>query len=57
MNGVASNVIISCAYRGPCNLVIRSGKIMLMLMFYSPQSSHAIMSPNDAVATNDIVST
>ena len=57
MNGVASNIIISCTYRGTHKLGARSGHFMPMLVSYSPEASHSIMSPNDAVVTNDIFST
>ena len=52
MKGVSSEIKIMHTYRGIYNLVARAGNIIPILMFYSPQASHCIISPNDAVATS-----
>jgi len=56
MKGVASNSPIICTHRGIYNLVTRSNSIIPILMLYSPQASHLIISPNDAVVTNEAFS-
>ena len=50
--GLASNVTVSCTPLGTHDLVTRNGNVMPMIMFYSSQTSHIIMSPNYAVSTS-----
>ena len=53
MKGVSLEIKIMCTHRGICNLITRAGNVIPILMFYSPQASHCIISPNDAVAASD----
>ena len=57
MNGVSSNVIISCTHKGTHHLITMRGNITPMIVFYSPQAPHIIMSQNDTITTNWMFST
>ena len=56
LQGVASNVTVLCTRQGMCNLITRNCNVMHMIMFYSSQASHVMMSPNDVVSPRNYFS-
>jgi len=49
IQGISKNITIQCTHRGVYYLVTNEGTYIPVIMFYSPQSSHTIISPNDIV--------
>ena len=53
VTGVSDKMVVQCTHRGVYHLVTNNGSFIPVLMHYSPQASHTIISPNDIVSSNN----